>query len=91
MSSYGMWLSASGMQVNEFKQTIAANNMANANTTGFKHDLAMIYQRKVESRENLTPRSRIHPVFENMAGGLEPKPNFFSTEQAMGTSIPATA
>ncbi len=49
MSSYGLWLSAAGMKVNQHRQTILANNMANANTTGFKYDMAVVEQRRVES------------------------------------------
>ena len=50
MSSYGMWLSAAGMKVQDHRQTVLANNMANAHTTGFKRDLSVVMQREVESR-----------------------------------------
>ena len=43
--SYGLYLSAAGMKVSDHKQAVLANNMANAETTGFKKDLAVIRQR----------------------------------------------
>ena len=71
MSSYGLWMSAAGMKVNQHRQTLLANNMANANTTGFKHDLAVVLQRRVESQSSpagamiaasLSPRKGRRPV-----------------------------
>jgi flagellar basal body rod protein FlgG len=44
--------------------------MANANTTGFKHDLAVITQRRVESREDPGGMQHTHPVLDGLAGGL---------------------
>lgn len=75
MSSYGIWLSAAGMKVNQHRQTILANNMANANTTGFKHDLAVITQRRVESQENTQGKRYTHPVLDGLAGGLTVRPS----------------
>ncbi len=71
MSSYGIWLSAAGMKVNQHRQTILANNMANSNTTGFKHDLALITQRRVESREDPRGMRYTNPVLDGLAGGLD--------------------
>ena len=50
MSTYGLWLSAAGMKVQEHRQALLANNIANAQTTGFKHDFAVVMQRQVESQ-----------------------------------------
>jgi flagellar basal-body rod protein FlgG len=74
MSSYGLWLSAAGMKVNQHRQTILANNMANANTTGFKHDLAMVTQRRVESRASAGGLDYAHPVLDGLVGGLNVRP-----------------
>lgn len=70
MSSYGLWLSAAGMKVNDHRQTVLANNMANVHTTGFKQDLAVVSQRRVESRENASPFDQRHPVLDDLAGGV---------------------
>ncbi len=70
MSGYGFWLSAAGMKVNEHRQAVHANNMANSNTTGFKQDLAMVMQRDIESVENAGGARLRHPVLDQLAGGL---------------------
>jgi len=81
MSSYGLWLSAAGMKVNEHRQTLLANNMANAQTTGFKHDLAVVMQRRVESKENAGGLPFAHPVLDGLPGGVNVRPAYHSEEQ----------
>ncbi len=80
MSSYGLWLSAAGMKVNEHRQTLLANNMANAHTTGFKHDLEVIMQRRVESREGPLGFGFAHPVLDGLPGGVNVRPTYYSDE-----------
>ena len=70
MSSYGVWLSATGMKVCEHRQTLHAHNLANAQTTGFKSDLAEVWQRPVESREPATAPSLRHPILDQLSGGV---------------------
>jgi len=93
MSTHGLWLSAAGMKVNEHRQTLLANNMANASTTGFKQDLAVVWQRAVESRESAAGATFAHPVLDAMAGGLHVRPTFQSFAQgpieATGRSLDA--
>lgn len=74
MSSYGIWLSVSGMKVCEHRQTLHANNMANAQTTGFKSDLAQIRQRSTASRERGSPPPQRHPVLDQLTGGVHVRP-----------------
>lgn len=74
MSSYGMWLSAAGMKVNEHKQNLLANNMANANTTGFKQDFAVVRQRLVESQSGPGGFRFAHPVLDGLSGGVNVQP-----------------
>lgn len=81
MSSYGLWLSAAGMKVNEHRQTLLANNMANANTTGFKSDMAVVMQRRVESRSSLSGMGFRHPVLDGLSGGLDVKQPYHDFEQ----------
>ena len=81
MSSYGLWLSAAGMKVNEHRQTLLANNMANAQTTGFKHDFAVIMQRRVESKEDPGGLPFTHPVLDGLPGGVSVLPAYHSAEQ----------
>lgn len=81
MSTYGLWLSAAGMKVNDHRQTIHANNLANAQTTGFKHDLAVVAQRRVESRESVGGGTFAHGVLDGLAGGIQVLPSQHTFEQ----------
>jgi flagellar basal-body rod protein FlgF len=81
MSSYGLWLSAAGMQVNEYRQNVVANNVANINTTGFKHELAIVRQRRLETESNASALPYVHPIYEEMSGGLVAQPTYTSFEQ----------
>ena len=81
MSSYGLWLSAAGMKVSDHRQTVLANNIANSSTTGFKHDLAVVMQRRVESRASADGASAAHPVLDGMSGGVNVLPTQFSRQQ----------
>ena len=76
MSSYGLWLSAAGMKVQDHRQAVFANNLANANTTGFKQDLSMVTQREIESRTASDGFSFTHPVLDDLAGGLNVRPTY---------------
>ncbi len=42
---YGLYQSAAGMMVNEYRQGVISNNLANAETTGFKRDMAVFVER----------------------------------------------
>jgi flagellar basal body rod protein FlgG len=67
------------MKVQEHRQTLYANNLANVNTTGFKHDLAVITQRQVESRETPGSFRFAHRVLDDLPGGInirQPFQNF---------------
>lgn len=46
---YGIYLSASGMALNQHRLDVVANNLANVNTTGFKRDLAVFKQREQQA------------------------------------------
>lgn len=81
MSSYGLWLSAAGMKVNQHRQTILANNMANINTTGFKHDLAVVTQRQVESQYSPDGIGHAHAVLDGLTGGVNVRPSYHNFGQ----------
>ncbi len=42
---YGLYHSAAGMLTNEYRQAVLANNLANADTVGFKRDVATLAER----------------------------------------------
>lgn len=81
MSSYGLWLSAAGMKVNDHRQALLANNLANANTTGFKQDLAAITLRTIESRASAGGARFAHPVLDGLAGGLNVRQSYHDFSQ----------
>ncbi|MHC4065825.1 MAG: flagellar hook-basal body protein [Planctomycetota bacterium] len=76
--TYGLWLSAAGMQVNQYRQNILANNLANANTVGFKKDLAVLSERLVESRTAAAAGRYGSGVLDNISGGTFVAPTYHS-------------
>jgi flagellar basal-body rod protein FlgF len=81
MSSYGIWLSAAGMKVSDHRQTVLANNLANAHTPGFKHDLAVVMQRRIESESIADGFQYAHPVLDGLAGGVNVRPTHHTFAQ----------
>lgn len=79
--TYGLWLSAGGLQVNEYRQSLAANNMANVDTTGFKHDLAVIHERRIQSAAGTADGSFAHPLLDGLSGGAWVRPTYTSFAQ----------
>jgi len=69
------------MRINDHRQTLIANNMANAETVGFKHDLAVVRERRVESRENPEGAAFAHPVLDGLPGGVNVLPVFHAFDQ----------
>ncbi len=66
---YGLWQSAAGLQAQEYRQVIIANNLANAETPGFKADRIAFQERLNASITKGAPADR-HPVLDAMTGGL---------------------
>lgn len=77
--TYGLWLSTAGLQVNEYRQSVLANNLANADTVGFKHDLAVMQERPVASAGG-DPRFA-HRVLDGMTGGTWVRPTVHTFER----------
>jgi len=76
--TYGLWLSAAGMQANEYRQAVLANNLANSHTVGFKKDLALLTERPVESRTSADGARFAHPILDNLSGGTFVAPTVHS-------------
>jgi flagellar basal-body rod protein FlgF len=66
---YGLYLSASGVITNSYRQDVIANNIANSETVGFKKDLAILQQRSTAAEE-LGHENQTNPLLENIGGGL---------------------
>jgi flagellar basal-body rod protein FlgF len=66
---YGLYLSATGVMNNSYRQDVIANNLANAQTNGFKRDLAMFRQRPTAAEEDPSKHSWTDSLMENIGGG----------------------
>lgn len=78
---YGIYQSAAGMLVNQYRQEVLANNLANVSTVGFKPDLAVVRERMVASKEGFVGPLGSHEVYDRMTGGSLVAPTFTSFEQ----------
>jgi flagellar basal body rod protein FlgG len=67
---YGLYLSASGLQAQELRQNVITNNLANANTTGFKRDLAVIQARANPAYEDPTMAQYRNSLLAKQGGGV---------------------
>ncbi len=79
--THGIWASVGGMQVNEYRQSLAANNMANLDTVGFKNDLAVIRQRLSESDANPSAKMFETNPYNGLGGGSWVKPTHTNFSQ----------
>ena len=65
---YGLYLSATGIQTSSHNQDVIANNLANAETSGFKRSLAIFEQRQIEAKARNSFLDR-DPVLDKIGGG----------------------
>ena len=79
--NYGLWMSAAGMSSQVHRQSVIANNLANASTNAFKPDFTMTRERPsaVEERGNV-PSSQ--QLLERLGGGVLVEPTW--TDFAQG-------
>lgn len=68
--NYGLYLSASGVLTNSYRQDVYANNLANVNTVGFKPDIPTLAQRQPESVEDLAPFGTANDLLDRLGGGV---------------------
>jgi len=88
--NYGMYLSASGMLTNMYRQDVFANNLANAKTVGFKVDEPTIAQRAPEAIEDGFGVEVSNRLLETIGGGVLAGPQRinFSPGQLQHTGNP---
>ena len=79
---YGLYLSATGVMTNSYRQDVIANNLANAETVGFKRDLALFQARPTEAqaRGGVSP-SQTNAVMEALGGGVYASPSLVDHTQ----------
>lgn len=73
---YGMWLSATGVVTANHQTDVIANNLANAETTGFKRQLATTVERLPERLER-RGLQRGDPFYDKIGGGQLMAPSHF--------------
>ncbi len=82
--NYGMYLSATGVLTSSYRQDVLANNLANAETVGFKRNLALFHERLAEAtvaRGRGGTGSDFDPLFDQMTGGHLVSPTAVDTRQ----------
>lgn len=79
----GLYISAAGLQTQEYRQSITTNNLANAQTIGFKRDLALIQERANASQEDPAMTRYRWPagIYSKMNGGVYAAPTFTDMSQ----------
>jgi flagellar basal body rod protein FlgG len=78
--NYGLYLSASGVMANSYRQDVIANNLANSETVGFKRDLAIFQERRTALQER-GGAGYSDPLLEKQTGGLLAMPTRVDTQQ----------
>ncbi|MCX5662764.1 MAG: flagellar hook-basal body complex protein [Planctomycetota bacterium] len=68
--NYGLYLAASGVLTNSFRQDVFANNLANVETVGFKPDLATLRQRDPASTETMAGPDVSRALLDRLGGGV---------------------
>ncbi len=83
---YGLYLSASGVLTNSYRQDVIANNIANAETVGFKRDLALFQERLTEAQHRRfrgggsgTGAGQTNDLLEKLGGGVFASPTSIDT------------
>lgn len=86
---YGLYLSATGIMTSSHQQDVIANNIANADTNGFKRSMALVRERQVESRA-MRAMGLSHDPLDNIGGGqlLSPTYTDFTQGSVEQTSNP---
>lgn len=68
--NYGLYLSASGVLTNLYRQDVFANNLANVQTVGYKPDVASVRQRDAESVEDRFGPELGNELLDRLGGGV---------------------
>ena len=78
---YGLYLSATGVMTNSYRQDVIANNLANSETVGFKKDLAMFRQRPTAAEEMPGKTGWSNLLLEGIGGGTYAEPTVVDTSE----------
>jgi flagellar basal body rod protein FlgG len=78
---YGLYLSATGVMTNSYRQDVIANNLANAETVGFKKDLTKFRQRLTAAEESPDKQGWSNPLLDKIGGGTFAEPTSLDNSQ----------
>lgn len=78
---YGIYQSAAGLQLNQYRQDVLANNLANLETAGFKHDLTVVRERPSATREGAGRPDWSDPSLAGLTGGSYVSPTYTAFTQ----------
>lgn len=78
---HGLWQSAAGLQTQEYRQAILANNLANVDTPGFKPD-RITFQERLNATQSEGATKVRHPALQALSGGLFESPVYTNYAQA---------
>lgn len=67
--NYGLYLSASGVLTNLYRQDVFANNLANVETAGFQRDVPSVAQREAEAVESGLSTPFRQMLLDRIGGG----------------------
>ena len=65
--NYGLYLSATGVLANTYRQDVIANNLANVETVGFKRNIATFQQRLTEAQQRRNSQLS-NPLLDHIGG-----------------------
>ena len=63
-------IARTAMSAHQTAMQVASHNIANAETVGFKRDLALFQERRTEAREHGYAPGRTNPLMEALGGGV---------------------
>jgi len=69
--NYGLYLSAAGAKAQLDRQAVITNNLANANTSGFKRDLVVMQSRMNAAYEDPRMAAYRLPIVKDIGGGVD--------------------
>src|SRR5687768_1897415 len=78
---YGLYLSATGIMTNSYRQDVIANNLANSETVGFKRDVALFKERLTQAQEQRIKGDWSNPLLEGIGGGTLAAPTIVDSTQ----------
>ncbi len=76
---YGLYLSATGVMTNSYRQDVIANNLANSETVGFKRDLTLFRERPTAAQESPEHQGWTNSLLEGIGGGTYAEPTAIDT------------